>query len=92
MIAMRYGCVPVARATGGLTDTIIDKGTKNDTGFLFDDATPESLADALSRVLERFSSKRDWQSLQLNGMRQDFSWERSAQKYLQEYKKLLSDA
>ncbi len=92
MIAMRYGCVPVARATGGLADTIVDTGSvAADTGFLFDEATSEALAEALSRVLERFASKKDWQSLQQNGMRQDFSWERSAQKYLQVYKTLLPD-
>jgi starch synthase len=92
MIAMRYGCVPVARATGGLADTIIDTepATEN-TGFLFDDATPEALAEALRRVLKRFKSKKGWQSLQRNGMRQDFSWKRSAQIYLQEYKALLPE-
>jgi starch synthase len=91
MIAMRYGCVPVARATGGLADTIIDTTNESEnTGFLFEAATPEALAAALSRVLERFSVQKGWQSLQHNGMRQDFSWERSAQKYLQEYQDVLS--
>ena len=92
MIAMRYGCVPVARATGGLADTILDGEPSNEnTGFLFEDATPEALAEALRRVLRRFKSKKDWQSLQRNGMRQDFSWKRSAEIYLQEYKALLTD-
>jgi starch synthase len=90
MIAMRYGCVPVARATGGLADTIIDGGIESkNNGYLFEAATPEALAGALSRVLERFSSQKGWETLQLNGMRQDFSWERSAQKYLQAYQELL---
>jgi starch synthase len=93
MIAMRYGCVPVARATGGLVDTIVDSTPEQEnTGFLFEAATPEALAAALSRVLERFSHHKGWETLQRNGMRQDFSWERSAQKYLQEYRELLPAA
>ena len=90
MIAMRYGCVPVARATGGLADTIIDSEPERyNTGYLFDEATPEALAGALSRVLKRFPSRKGWETLQRNGMRQDFSWKRSAQKYLHEYMALL---
>ncbi len=90
MIAMRYGCIPVARATGGLADTIIDRQPESgNTGYLFDAATPEALAAALSRVLERFSLQKDWEVIQRNGMRQDFSWERSAKMYLQEYQEVL---
>jgi starch synthase len=86
MIAMRYGCVPVARATGGLRDTIHDDGSSGDsTGFLFEEATAEGLAFALLRALEAYQDTEKWQALQRLGMRQDFSWSRSAQEYLDLY-------
>jgi starch synthase len=91
MIAMRYGCVPVARATGGLRDTIQDYSqTKTGTGFLFQDPTPEAMVEALQRTLQVYQDKRRWQGLQRRGMRRDFSWERSAQDYLQTYVSLLN--
>jgi starch synthase len=90
MIAMRYGCVPVARATGGLLDTIQDYSqAKTGTGFLFQDPTPEALVESLQRTLQVYKDKRRWQGLQRRGMRKDFSWERSAQKYLELYISLV---
>jgi starch synthase len=91
MIAMRYGCVPLARATGGLRDTIIDnQPPENSTGFLFDSATPQALADALRRALDAYRDQQSWRLRQQCGMRQDFSWQRSAQKYAELYHRLLS--
>ena len=92
MIAMRYGCVPVARATGGLRDTIIDyhaKGQKNSTGFLFEAATPEALGQAIRRALDIYQDKRRWHGLQRRGMKRNFSWRRSAEKYLALYEELV---
>ena len=92
MIAMRYGCVPVARATGGLKDTIGDydaEPVSQSTGFLFQEPTYNALATAIWRALEVFRDKRRWRGLQRRGMRKDFSWERSARKYWQLYKKLV---
>lgn len=90
MIAMRYGCVPLARSTGGLKDTIIDepKGNLNN-GFLFIDPSPEAMSQALLRALHEFGIKKQWQSLQINGMNSDFSWEKSAVEYAKIYLKLL---
>jgi starch synthase len=86
MIAMRYGCVPVARATGGLKDTIFDNiPDKPNTGFLFNQATSSDLANAIQRALSVFSDKESWRTIQRNGMMQDFSWERSAKQYAQLY-------
>jgi starch synthase len=86
MIAMRYGCVPVARSTGGLKDTIRDFGTsKPATGFLFQEPDSNGLADAISRCLELFPDQEAWRELQRRGMAQDFSWEHSARQYLQLY-------
>ncbi len=92
MIGMRYGCVPLARATGGLKDTIIDyhQGTKeHSTGFLFEEASSNQLADAIRRALQIYQDHRRWQGLQRRGMKKDFSWERSAKKYLELYQELV---
>lgn len=89
MIAMRYGCVPIARATGGLYDTIFDYSrSAESTGFLFSSATPTSLAAAMERALELFTEQEVWESLQRRGMQQDFSWARAAQQYLALYQRL----
>jgi starch synthase len=90
MIAMRYGCVPIARATGGLRDTISDyHAGKDGTGFLFEEADPSRMYDTVLRALEVFQDKRRWQGLQRRGMRQDFSWARSAWKYYDLYQRIL---
>jgi starch synthase len=92
MIAMRYGCVPVARSTGGLQDSIQDYSQAVDcTGFLFSEATPASLAGAMRRALTVYTDQASWRNLQLNGMAQDFSWERSARKFLDLYDRLIQE-
>ena len=91
MIGMRYGCVPIAHATGGLRDTIVDfHQTGDSTGFLFAEATPEDLATTLRRALAVYADNRGWCDLQRRGMRQDFSWERSAKQYFVLYQKLVA--
>jgi len=86
MIAMRYGCVPVARATGGLRDTITDRrrGAHN-TGLLFKRARADDFAVALGRALDAYNLPAYWQTLQRRGMAQDFSWARFARQYLDLY-------
>jgi starch synthase len=91
MIAMRYGCVPVARATGGLRDTIIDGvHPSSSTGYLFEQASPEALAGALRRALADYHDCQAWQARQTFGMQQDFSWRRSAESYAALYARLSS--
>ena len=91
MMAMRYGCVPLARATGGLKDTIVDADSdvKHSTGFLFEPATGAALAQALERALAVYADKKRWQAIQVRGMGLDFSWEKSALAYVLLYKELL---
>lgn len=84
MIAMRYGCIPVARATGGLRDTIGD----GQTGFLFTEASASAMSGALLRALASFRDQDGWRTMQLSAMAQDFSWERSALKYAELYRSL----
>jgi starch synthase len=87
MIAMRYGCVPLVRAVGGLHDTVTD----SETGFVFVDAKVKSFNDALRRALNLYPYRSRWLNLQKAGMAQDFSWPTSARKYLELYKKLTSE-
>ena len=82
MIAMRYGSVPIVRATGGLADTVHD----SITGFSFHEFDVESLWHALQRAIYIYNVDKDsWRKIQLNGMMADFSWPRSAQGYQQLY-------
>ena len=86
MIAMRYGAVPVARLTGGLKDTVNDNN-----GFSFKKSNPAELYKALDQALTIFYHQpKIWRRLQLNGLKQNFSWEKSAKEYLKLYKKLLN--
>lgn len=86
MIAMRYGCVPLARATGGLRDTIRDDPSlAESTGFLFAESDPESFAETLRRALYVFPNRGAWQKIQIRGMNQDFSWRKSALEYANLY-------
>jgi starch synthase len=88
MIAMRYGTVPVARATGGLVDTVDDyvplrgKGT----GFLFSDYTPSALTECVKRALCVYTDREKWERLVLDCMGKDFSSRNSAKKYASLYR------
>lgn len=86
MLAMRYGSIPVARATGGLRDTIAD----GRTGFLFNEASPTVMASSIRRAFHAYETKDKWQAMQRAAMAEDFSWERSAQQYAELYKSLFS--
>jgi starch synthase len=85
MIAMRYGAVPVARATGGLRDTIAE----GYSGFLFTDASPGVMAGALRRAIKTFKHHDTWKAMQRAGMGGDFSWQVSARQYAELYQSLL---
>ena len=87
MIAMRYGSVPLVRAVGGLHDTVTD----SETGFVFVDTKVKSFNDTLRRALGLHPDRSRWMNLQKAGMAQDFSWSKSAQKYLELYKKLINE-
>ncbi len=91
MMAMRYGCVPLARATGGLQDTIVDviKSPKSGTGFLFGPAKPKAFAEALNNALKVYKDPAKWEAIQKRGMAQDFSWKNSALNYVDLYLGLL---
>ena len=83
LIAMRYGSLPIVRATGGLKDTV----SHNQTGLVFNDYSAAALTRALGQALVLYQSKK-WYTMVKNAMRQDFSWSESAKKYQQLYQKL----
>jgi starch synthase len=89
LYAQRYGALPVAHATGGLVDTIVDSDAKLETGtgFLFDEPTADALYGAVQRALSARSSAR-WGALRRRVMRLDRGWERAARQYEQAYKSL----
>ncbi|MGZ5453849.1 MAG: glycogen synthase GlgA [Candidatus Aminicenantales bacterium] len=92
MYAMKYGTIPVVRATGGLDDSVqeFDPQVGNGNGFKFVEAEPEPLVEAAGRAGALFKKPVDWRKLVRNAMAADFSWERSASAYLDLYKKLAA--
>lgn len=91
MIALRYGTVPVVRQTGGLADTVIDPAhdAGNANGFTFQGLSGAALLGALDRALARFADRRSWRKLMRQGMTSDFSWTRSAERYVELYRKAM---
>jgi starch synthase len=97
LIALRYAAVPIARLTGGLADTVFDidaseKPMHQRNGFTFDFPDKEGIDGALARAMECFKKQpQKWQSMILNGMRQDHSWKIAAREYLAIYKALIEE-
>jgi len=91
MYSLRYGTVPVVRATGGLYDTISDFDPKlgEGVGFSFTDYEPAAFWDAIEMALSFFYKTTTWQLIMKNGMAKDFSWESSARQYLALYEKAV---
>ena len=83
MIAMSYGTVPIVRAVGGLKDTVTEE-----TGFLFKNYDAQELLQLIKKALGVYENKKTWKQVQINGIKQDFSWDKSAKRYLEIYQKL----
>jgi starch synthase len=97
LYSLKYGTVPVVRATGGLVDTVVDaneaaltSGTA--TGFDFEDYTTLALAEALDRACRAYANPTIWKQLVETGMRQDWSWRQSAKQYVELYERTLARA
>jgi starch synthase len=82
--SLRYGTVPVVRATGGLDDTI-----DTETGFKFREYSGSALLDAIRDALATYSDKKRWKRLMVNGMKRNFSWDASAAEYSALYRRLI---
>jgi starch synthase len=94
MYAMKYGTVPVVRATGGLDDSVeeFDPAAGTGNGFKFVEAAPAPLLEATARAIRAFGRPRDWSALVRNTMAADFSWGRSAATYLALYEMLVASS
>jgi starch synthase len=92
MYSLRYGTVPIVRRTGGLADTVqlFDRSTGEGTGIVFDHAEPEAVRRALAYALELYHDPPAWRRMMLNGMAQDFSWDRQVQLYEELYHRLCA--
>jgi len=88
MYSLRYGTVPIVRATGGLDDTVRQFTEPRGNGIKFNDYLPDALAWAMNRALELYANP-DWlRQVQHHGMTEDFSWNRSAEKYERLYQRI----
>jgi starch synthase len=92
MYSLRYGTVPVVRATGGLYDTVrnYDPWTGEGNGFTFDEYSPQALMGTLRWALDIYKNKDVWRRIQQAGMREDNSWEASARKYVDVYERAIA--
>jgi len=93
LIAMRYGCIPIVRAVGGLYDTVenFNPETKRGTGFTFEGDDENQFFAAIVRALENYKHKNAWLALVRRAMKQSSSWEIPAKKYWELYKKALKN-
>ncbi len=89
MYSLNYGTVPIVRYTGGLADTVIDYDAdpENGTGFSFHEYNPQALLDAVRRACALYQHQDRWREVMLRGMHADFSWEKSARKYVALYRR-----
>lgn len=91
--SLRYGTIPVVRATGGLADTISDprQVAEEANGFTFSPYTAEALEDAVMRALAVYQHPTEWQNMQRRGMAMDFSWPRAVENYIRVYHRAVQD-
>jgi starch synthase len=91
MYSLSYGTPPVATAVGGLRDTIVPYPQEGATGFIFDTPTSEALLEATLQAVSVWEDRVTWSKIQLNAMTANFSWEKSARRYMDVYKSLHHD-
>ena len=92
LIALRYGALPIVRATGGLKDTVrsLDKAGDAATGFMFEDYDVGGLNWAVDLAMRTFyDDRKTWEKMRRNAMREDFSWSRSAEEYSKLYDEVM---
>jgi len=90
LYSLKYGTVPIVRATGGLDDTIQDvTAGGNGTGFKFHKYDGKELLKTIQRAVKVYGDQKTWQKIMRNGMAKDFSWESSAKKYINLYRSLI---
>jgi len=92
IFSLRYGTIPIVRATGGLADTVIDCELNNGgNGFSFKEYSSKELVKTVNRAINFYKTKpEDWKQLVLRALDEDFSWKRSADKYIDIYNKAIA--
>ncbi|HVN88167.1 MAG TPA: glycogen synthase GlgA [Candidatus Binatia bacterium] len=89
--SLKYATIPVVHATGGLDDTITPFDGRTGTGFKFTDYTPSALLDCIDTALAYYRQPAKWRQLRRNAMAADFSWDRSAEQYVDLYRRLVGE-
>ncbi|MDE6834658.1 MAG: glycogen synthase GlgA [Ruminococcus sp.] len=89
MIAMRYGTIPIVRETGGLRDSVRDDGNKDGNGFTFMSYNANDMLDAVKRAVISYEDKKTWSELIGRAMKSDYSWNKSADLYINLYNELV---
>ncbi|MBU0622467.1 MAG: glycogen synthase GlgA [Gammaproteobacteria bacterium] len=89
MYGMRYGTPPVVRRTGGLADSVADASLPDGTGFVFDEADAAMLYRVIESAIGSYRDKKQFERIQLNGMRRDVGWRSSAQQYRDLYRMIV---
>jgi starch synthase len=89
--SLKYGTIPIVRATGGLDDTIDEQPNGGGNGFKFWGYSSSALLDAIHRALDTFRNKGAWTQMMKRGMEQDFSWEKPAQEYVRVYERAVQN-
>jgi starch synthase len=93
LIALKYGTIPIAYKTGGLVDTVkaFDEKTKEGNGFLFDNYTKKDFLSTIKKAIEIYENKFLFDSLVVNALNSDYSWDKSAKEYQELYQCLQSE-
>jgi len=93
MYSLKYGTVPVVRATGGLADSVqhFDPGNGAGTGVVFHDYDANGLRWALNMALDLYANKNAWRRMVFNGMQKDYSWEEQGRIYVERFRRLIAD-
>jgi starch synthase len=89
--SLKYGTIPVVRATGGLDDTIDEQPNGGGNGFKFWGYSPWALLDAIHRALSTFRNKTVWTEMMKRAMAQDFSWDKPAAEYVRVYERVIQN-
>ena len=90
LIALKYGTIPIVRATGGLEDTIIGYPLEHSDGFKFFNYNAHDMLSAVNYAINVYHNKQEWNKLVINAMSKDFSWTKSAIEYKKIYKELTA--
>ncbi len=90
LYSLRYGTLPIVRATGGLEDTVVDAAEPGGNGFKFREYSPGALVAAVTRALEIYKDQDQWTRLQRSAMSVDASWDVSAREYVKVYREVMN--